>query len=1343
MPPVLLAAAAIVGSTSLWVGAAVIVAAAVTLSSVAYSAYMMASMHNPQQPDAATRLQTVRSSVQPHRCVYGECMTGGVLVYAVSHQTDPVTGLQFPQANEFISLVVAFTGHQIDAIEEVWLDDRESSDSSFARYIPAQAAQGYYDPKGNWIVTRPAVAAFTSSYVTITKYLGTPDQVSDPFLCGLSPVPSTFITNSPSSGLNDLEIINKPGLPAGVIVGTFTGVGVAVYDIQITAVGPTTPIPVGQPGDTFTWTQTLYAGDGSIINNAASGTHTILGGTTSILLNDGIIINFPSSNGHSVGQQWEIRAFDGSPWTANCTLTNRSYVVVTLGQSSTAFPNGLPNIKALIRGNNQIYDPRTGTTGYTNNAALCIRDYLAKPYGLNTPPAGINDTVSIAAANICDEQILLANGTYQPNYTMNGSFTLDKSPTAIMNEMLATFYGARAWTQGQYRILPAAYYAPVMTFYGMNPLIPGLTESDLRGPVKFRPAVSMKDKFNTVTGTFISTETWQPIDFPKVTNLDYVAQDGQEIVKDIQLTYVTDQTQAQRVAKIMLEKSRIAQIMEFPGKWSAFPLAIGDNVPVSISKLGQSQVIFTVINWSMAAEDGVDLTLQLDDPECYAWDSGQQTTIDISQFTILPDPRYVAAPTNVTPSIRRVDTNSGATARIDLVVVWTAGDPNPVRYQAQYQDPTTLQWLSAPDTSDTIVTFSGLAEGSYNVQVRAINTIGATSAWAGTSQYVPNPDETVPNVTGLEIFGQGNNTVFTGKDVKLDWNKVNPLVNSGTTDLSSPMKPDAWFRYYEVKISTSLGVLLRTEQVITEAYTYTFESNYADTSGTPERDLHIEVRAVATWGDESPVAATLDVTNPPPAQVSGFSATAYIMGIGAGWTPNTETDLAGYRLHAVSASELVAGSFTPSASNMINNGPESSFYYSVPSAGEWALMVAAYDTFGPTELIYSALVTVIVPTLAALNTVPPDVPIELTLTSAFITSAGNFSANITAAWAEDTTGAIPYNNGVVRIKPTSSSTWATYIVAKGLNAFTFTALVPGVSYDVQVAASDAYQNVSAFSATDSITAAGNTNAPDTVATPTLLFSFKNMYLNWANVSQTDIKWYEIQYSQDATFATGVTDATVPPTGGLTSFPVSASVVYYVRIRATNYSGLSGSWSTVVSGSTALIGASDVITTGALITETAQINDATITNAKIVSVSASKMTSGTVGVGTTLTIGAELTDGAYPITINSDVGGVSDIEINDGTNVRVRLGTLPTSDIGAIIYDTTGAAVLKVDSTGAVIQNLTGGTIDADLVTINNLVVGTNVTMGAGARISWSQVTSQPTILASSDVTTITENTVTT
>lgn len=70
----------------------------------------------------------------------------------------------------------------------------------------------------------------------------------------------------------------------------------------------------------------------------------------------------------------------------------------------TIFPGGLPNQSAVARAKNDLYDPRDGQTRWTDNFALCVRDYLVRPkelggYGM----AAVDETNFAAAANICDE----------------------------------------------------------------------------------------------------------------------------------------------------------------------------------------------------------------------------------------------------------------------------------------------------------------------------------------------------------------------------------------------------------------------------------------------------------------------------------------------------------------------------------------------------------------------------------------------------------------------------------------------------------------------------------------------------------------------------------------------------------------------------------------------------------------------------------------------------------------------------------------------------------------------------------------------------------------------------
>jgi hypothetical protein len=680
----------------------------VILGSVAYSSYMMSKLKKPgSASDSSTRLQTVRSAVQPHRVIYGTVKTGGVLVYAQSHGTD----------NKYITLVVCFAAHQVDAILEVYLNDKLSTDAAFTVHHDATPAEGYDAGGGEgesvWVETKAAVSAYDTSYVTVTKYLGTATQTADPTL---------------------------------------------------------------------------------------------------VALPDGL-------------------------WTANHVLTNRAYVVVTLEDNQTAFPNGLPNITALIRGNNQIYDPATLTTGYSNNWALCLRDYLTKPYGLNAPASDINETVAIAARNICDELVTLADATTEKRYVLNGSFTVDNTPISIMNEIMAAAYGAITWTQGQYRILPAAYYAPDMTFHGMNAAIPGLTESDLRGPLKVRPAASMKDKFNVVKGTYISPTTWQEVDFPPVKNALYLSEDGYEITKDVQLSYVTSPAMAQRISKIILEKSRQGISVDFPAKWSAFPLAVGDTVPITVAQLGWSQKIFTVRDWKMSPDGGIDLQLQEDAAGCYAWNNGEETTVDLAPNTVLADPRYSPTPTGVTVGEELYSTNVASIIMSRAIVTWVG--IGAAQYEVNYLPPNNTIWAPLPFIKNTVCTVDDVTPGGYSFRVRGMNYLGVWSAWATVTHIIAGKSAPPPDADTFLIAPQQDGTR------QFSWSLASPPL-----DMAG----------YRIKFNT--GSTPVTWASMTELHSGLLLASPFESNQLPSGDYIFAIKAVDTTGNESLNAKYITTTLP-------------------------------------------------------------------------------------------------------------------------------------------------------------------------------------------------------------------------------------------------------------------------------------------------------------------------------------------------------------------------------------------------------------------------------------------------------------------------------------------------
>jgi hypothetical protein len=116
-------------------------------------------------------------------------------------------------------------------------------------------------------------------------------------------------------------------------------------------------------------------------------------------------------------------------WTSSYRQRGCAGVYVQLTWNQNVFPNGVPNITFDCNGRDQVYDPRTGTMGYSTNAALCIADYLNNAaFGLASQTrAGLVSTMfsssglgSFSAANSCDGDVTTT--AWSTNAASSGAF---------------------------------------------------------------------------------------------------------------------------------------------------------------------------------------------------------------------------------------------------------------------------------------------------------------------------------------------------------------------------------------------------------------------------------------------------------------------------------------------------------------------------------------------------------------------------------------------------------------------------------------------------------------------------------------------------------------------------------------------------------------------------------------------------------------------------------------------------------------------------------------------------------------------------------------------------------
>ncbi|MCP3022311.1 phage tail protein [Cupriavidus basilensis] len=474
-------------------------------------------------------------------------------------------------------------------------------------------------------------------------------------------------------------------------------------------------------------------------------------------------------------------------WTWDHRLRGVCYLYVRLEYDTDVFPNGLPNVKAVVRGK-RVLDPRDGTVSWSNNWALCVYDYLRDERGFGCTDADIDVASVITAVGVSNESVAVAGG-YQLRYRCDGVVMSDKSPRDNLTELTTAGAGAVVLSGGVFRVFAGSYDIPTVT----------LTESDLRGSIKVQPRMSRKDLFNVVKGTFVDpSKYWQPGDFPAVRNALYAAQDGEVIERDIELPYTVDSVAAQRLAKIILERSRQGIVVEFPAKLTAFQLTAYSTVKLTLAKFGWTNKVFRVMSWKMSADGGIDLVLNEEAAAVYDWNMGNATTVDPAPDTNLPNPFLVENLGQIrleSGTDQLILSQSGVVTSRMLASWEGVQEVSLVQsgwVELQYKRADQSEWTGVPQlpASATFAHVSPVEDGApYVVRGRVVSRIGVRSR-----EWTYSPVHTVvgklsppANLTGLSM------TVLNGF-ANLTWDVATDLdVRNGgqarirhTTDMETP-----------------------------------------------------------------------------------------------------------------------------------------------------------------------------------------------------------------------------------------------------------------------------------------------------------------------------------------------------------------------------------------------------------------------------------------------------------------------------------------------------------------------------------------------------------------------------
>ncbi|RZR41621.1 phage tail tip protein J-related protein [Vibrio vulnificus] len=292
-------------------------------------------------------------------------------------------------------------------------------------------------------------------------------------------------------------------------------------------------------------------------------------------------------------------------WNANMIGREQCFAHVKLQSNPFKWAGGIPNPKFAVRGL-KVFDPRTNQTAWTDNPALLVRWYR------NALKQGVAmDDTYITSANICDEIVATPEGGQEKRYRCNYAFMADQGPRTILSTIRATCDGVSLRVAGRHAFQVGAYYGPGITT---------LTEDDIVGDITTMPDVRRRDRINTISAKYTDPlSNWNEVDMPRVVHEGYLAQDGYEVVDDLDLRAVPSPYQAQRLALIQILTTRDAMSIEFTSNLRGTRLLPGSVFKLNLPENEWDGVEFIVSKWKYSTNGLVTLVAKQTKPSHYAF----------------------------------------------------------------------------------------------------------------------------------------------------------------------------------------------------------------------------------------------------------------------------------------------------------------------------------------------------------------------------------------------------------------------------------------------------------------------------------------------------------------------------------------------------------------------------------------------------------------------------------------------------------------------------------------------------------------------------------------------------
>jgi hypothetical protein len=531
-----------------------------------------------------------------------------------------------------------------------------------------------------------------------------------------------------------------------------------------------------------------------------------------------------------------------SIWTAAHRARAVAYLICEFTYDETAFPSGLPLVTAVLRGA-KLYDPRDGTTAWSDNPALMMRYVYAHPhFGKGTPTAAEDVRIG-AAADACDTSHgYVVDGVTTTVALYRAALVVPFGTAAkdALDDLAQSMAGAWAYAGGELYIKAGTWSASVMT----------LTEADLADVV--RTGVSEQtiaiditvhreqaQKFNTVNATiWDAAQGYKQTPLSPLVGAALLARDGKSLAQAVDMPAVGYAAQALHIAGVLLRDARDPLTVTLAFKLKAYPLELFDTIALTIPHYGWSGKLFVIMSRDWTADGNLTLTLKETAEAIYTPDAafsaqGYAANTSLPSPWDVPDMGTLTVSSGTDELLKLGDGSILTRMRVSWTAITNSGVLDSGTVEVQYRSVLSDGAWSRAEVAgaETQVMITDVQDGAwYNVRARAKTRL-AIGVWsAHTLHQVVGKTEVPPAFNRFLVLAQPDGTRqlnfgYTTTPVPVDWLGAQIRYLAG-----SHGSPD-WDAMTVLSDSATHYTASPVEANAPSAGEYTFACRSVDTSG--------------------------------------------------------------------------------------------------------------------------------------------------------------------------------------------------------------------------------------------------------------------------------------------------------------------------------------------------------------------------------------------------------------------------------------------------------------------------------------------------------------------------------